>query len=186
MSGIQKATSWNFNRGHEGPPDRTCGRKRKRCCGSALSPGCWHPRVAVALRRRRTRRSAWDSGSAPRRKAHPLRLRFLQTRSSQRLLWVRLQRLLGHSDVRGPERSDSAGCHLYPRALFGNCFHLSRVRLHKPIGRDGTEYDRQRALPSRRAGTGAGFVSGFSWLRYGCRRGVDGDAPLIVQSLRPG
>ena len=99
---------------------------------------------------------------------------------------VHLQRLLRNSDIRGPERSDSAGCHLYPRALFGNCFHLSRVRLHKPIGRDGTEYDRQRALPSRRAGTGAGFVSGFSWLRYGCRRGMDGDAPLIVQSLRPG
>jgi len=96
---------------------------------------------------------------------------------------VHLQRLLGNSDIRGSERSDSAECHLYSRALFWNYLHLSTARLLKRISRDGTKYDRQRALSSRRPSTGAGFVSGLSWLRHGCWGGMDSDAPLILCPL---
>ena len=92
---------------------------------------------------------------------------------------VHLQRLLGNSDIRGPERSHSAECHLYSRALLWNDLYLSIVRLFKRITRDGTKYDRQRTLSSRRPSTGAGFVSGLSWLRHGCWGGMDSDAPLI-------
>lgn len=61
-----------------------------------------------------------------------------------------------------------------------NDLYLSIVWLFKRITRDGTKYDRQRALSSRRQSTGAGFVSGLSRLWHGCWGGMDSDAPVIL------
>ena len=137
-----------------------CGRRRKRCCGSERSPGCWHPRVVVALRPRLSRRSVWASGAAPRRKAHQSISRCLRARRSHGLLSGTLS-----AAARELRRSRTS---TYRQRRTSPVFPGPVLEPFPPIDSSPTQAD-QTARDQVRPSTGSFFQAAEhkGWFRFG-------------------
>ena len=180
-------------RGHAGalarrkqvlPKRGLCGRGRKRCGGLGPSQRCLPPGVATVPRRRPPHRSALASGAAPRHKARQSHLRCPPMRFSLRYVGYNFNSCSGtqtFSNLNVPTAPDVT---CIPGPCPGATASYRAFAYSGGSRGTGPRDQLQRAVSSGRPSTGAGFVPRLSWLRHGCRGGMDSDAALISYASR--